>query len=435
MASCARLGGNGTLNRQRIERLDELRRALGIDAPLRGQAGLGPLDDDEPDESDSSPTTYRLRRQELHPELFDYQADLAQQMTACIAAGSRALLSLPTGAGKTRTAAFALFLTFAEGDSQRAAWLAPTMELVDQAVDSLVSIWEQFGRAPDVTISRELMRDESEYFVWVTTPQAVYARVRAAELGVGAADFTVFDEAHQLGARTFGRAVEALSETADDSNAGAVIGLSATPGRAAEIETEDLATFFDNRLLTSAKLGKNPVATLQRRGVLSRLQFRRLPDPTLEVDPEAARIESAARAVRLLTERQRRVLVFSESVPGALAMAEKLETVGVAARAVHSALSRKERLDVINQFATGNLSVLTNQRLLAAGYDCPSVNDVMILGRVSSSVLFEQIVGRAARGPRTGGTRKATVWDFDDHLRLHGLPKSYYRYRDYDWSS
>jgi DNA repair protein RadD len=79
--------------------------------------------------------------------------------------------------------------------------------------------------------------------------------------------------------------------------------------------------------------------------------------------------------------------------------------------------------------------VLANQHLLAVGYDCPAVTDVVIQNKISSLILFEQIVGRAARGPLTGGSRVASVWEFEDHLALHGLPQSYYRYRDYDWTS
>jgi superfamily II DNA or RNA helicase len=94
----------------------------------------------------------------------------------------------------------------------------------------------------------------------------------------------------------------------------------------------------------------------------------------------------------------------------------------------------EDRYAIISAFERHKISVLVNQRLLATGYDCPAVTDVLLLTRIGSPILFEQIVGRAARGPRTGGSRVGTIWEFDDHLAMHGLPSSYYRYKDYDWS-
>ena len=100
---------------------------------------------------------------------------------------------------------------------------------------------------------------------------------------------------------------------------------------------------------------------------------------------------------------------------------------------MHSNLQRDHRREVIQDFASGKTAVLTNYRILATGYDCPAVSDVALLSRVGSAVQFEQMVGRACRGPKTGGAASATVWDLDDHLQLHGLPESYFRFNNFDW--
>ena len=91
------------------------------------------------------------------------------------------------------------------------------------------------------------------------------------------------------------------------------------------------------------------------------------------------------------------------------------------------------RLSRLRAFERGDLSVIVNKRLLATGYDCPTVRHVILATRIGSAILFEQIVGRATRGPLVGGHARSTVWEFDDHLAAHGLPQSYYRYSDYDW--
>ncbi|MCY3557860.1 MAG: helicase-related protein [Chloroflexi bacterium] len=214
-----------------------------------------------------------------------------------------------------------------------------------------------------------------------------------------------------------------------------VLGLSATPGRVDPDETEDLVALFQGRLLSSRLLGPNPVETLQRRGVLARLKFRRFTNSNIPADDEGWRTLVAARACVELRRRQRKPLVFAASVPGAIVLAQALRGRGLRAEALHAETPSTRRRAVVSDFANGKVEVLVNHRLLATGYDCPAVSDVLILGPVGSPIQFEQIVGRAARGPMTGGSRAATVWDFDNHLKVHGLPNSYYRYRDYDWQS
>jgi len=238
----------------------------------------------------------------------------------------------------------------------------------------------------------------------------------------------IFDEAHQLGARTFQQAVEALLDSGKDAG---FLGLSATPGRYSKLETEGLVRLFDRTLLHSGLLAPNPVRVLQRWGVLSRLSFRQVSEG--HQISEESRIRSIVELCLKLASRDRRVLVFSGTVAGAMVTAGLLRSRGVEARAVHSNLTTEDRDALISQFGTGHVRVLTNQRLLSTGYDCPAVSDVVLGARVGSPILFEQMVGRAARGPLTGGDSTATIWQFEDHLAIHGLPQSYYRYRDFDW--
>lgn len=296
-------------------------------------------------------------------------------------------------------------------------------------------MWREHGQCPDIQLARGFS-DPVENAVCVTTPQEVYQRIRNHN-PLGEWDAVVFDEAHQLGARTYELAVQSLRTTgrAPGGRMAGLIGLSATPGRAAEGETEYLVDLFGGRLLTSSVLGKNPVSTLQRRGVLARLEFRTLTQRNVEVSDEVGRLRVAVKACESLAARGRRVLVFCQSVAGAECLAEALTGIGIPSTTVSAQTPTLERSARLSAFGSGQISVLTNQRLLATGYDCPAVSDVLILGPVGSPILFEQIVGRAARGPRTGGSSVARVWDFDDHRSKFGLPSSYYRYRDYDWSS
>lgn len=110
-----------------------------------------------------------------------------------------------------------------------------------------------------------------------------------------------------------------------------------------------------------------------------------------------------------------------------------MRCAGTRAAAVSSRDDGRVRRRRLTAFERGELSVIANKQLLATGYDCPAVRHVILATRIGSPVLFEQIVGRASRGPRVGGHARSTVWQFEDHVAMHGLPQSYGRYRDHDW--
>ncbi|WP_197507974.1 DEAD/DEAH box helicase [Mycobacterium sp. 1245801.1] len=390
------------------------------------------------DESASVPAvetgSVDLVRSQLRPRLFDYQVDLVEKFVEHMSEGRTGLLSLPTGGGKTRTAVVACLDSFTRETLENVIWLAPTRELVDQALLTFIEMWKAIGRCPDMRI-RKGFQTSSGRSVCVTTPQEVYARLRD-DLDVGVWDAVVFDEAHQLGARTYEQSVRALraKHSVSSSRPTGLIGLSATPGRTVDEETSQLVEFFGGELITSGTLGTNPVLTLQRRGVLARLEFRKLTQRAIPVADELTRLRVAVKACQSFALRGRRVMVFTQSVEGAECLADALSGLEVPAACVSSKLSAQRRFAILAAFGEGKVQVLANQRLLATGYDCPAVSDVLLLGPIGSPILFEQMVGRAARGPKTGGSALARVWDFDDHLTRYGIPSSYYRYRDYDWS-
>ena len=171
---------------------------------------------------------------------------------------------------------------------------------------------------------------------------------------------------------------------------------------------------------------------LQERGVLAKLVFKDA-SRTFAAERSLDRAKITLELSRRLMNKGRKVLVFTESVVDAKAFASILISEGYPATFVEGELPEGERSERIADFADGRSSLIFNQRLLATGYDCPAVSDVVLGSRIGSPVLFEQMVGRAARGPLTGGSPVARIWDFDDHLSIHGLPQSYYRFRDFEW--
>ena len=80
------------------------------------------------------------------------------------------------------------------------------------------------------------------------------------------------------------------------------------------------------------------------------------------------------------------------------------------------------------------MSVLLNKHLLAAGYDCPAVSDVVLASPLRSAILWEQVLGRVSRGPSVGGTEVGRVWELDDHRSMHSKVLSSARFLGDLWS-
>ena len=404
----------------------------------------GPGGPDEEENDGEVRARIRLRRADTVPPLFAYQRELVEAVEdLCRAPRGRnvGLLTLPTGAGKTRTAAVALMRILTNGEAGLAMWLAPTRELLGQAIATLESVWRLDRGAADLELVRAdmLAKFPSDVGrgVVLATPQMMVSRLRRGKMPN--VDVVVFDEAHHVEAPVFRRALEELRGV----QSAAIIGLSATPGRTSERETERLVGFFGGRLLRSSRLGRDPISALQSRGVLARVAFKDVPLTDDGRRPVNSRKGGGAvsemnrfRAVVRLAGglgRRSRVLVFAESVDHARLLAAALRCQRARAVAVSSRDREATRRNRLRAFERGELSVLVNRRLLATGYDCPAVRHVVLATRIGSPILFEQIVGRASRGPLVGGHARSTVWQFEDHLATHGLPQSYYRYSDYDW--
>ena len=397
-----------------------------VDASLDAACLNDPVLEDrgESESHTRSAGVLELRRKDTRPHMFDYQRDLAGQMSALIAqGGGGGLISLPTGGGKTRTALCGLLDAMASTpDPTRIGWLAPTKELLEQAHSQAASLWLQTGNAPDITLALRRNARVGSSISFLTPQQVRYK---------DDVDVVVFDEAHQMAAETFARAAHRLLR---GDGKGVLIGLSATPGRTNRGEMPALLNVFGSRLIISAILGTNPVRELQDRGVLAYLRFLKMSQRPPEELTLADRIRISARAAVHSVRKGRKTLIFCESLQASRVTAAVLRSWGVRASYVEGSLPDAERGARLRAFANGSLEVIANQKLLTAGYDLPAVSALVLQRVIGSAIEFEQIVGRAARGPLTGGSSTARILEFDSHLELHGLPQSYYRYQDYGWA-
>ncbi len=78
-------------------------------------------------------------------------------------------------------------------------------------------------------------------------------------------------------------------------------------------------------------------------------------------------------------------------------------------------ISAKENSEKIKRFRNGDLEVLINVEMLTEGTDLPNVQTVFLTRPTTSTILMTQMIGRALRGQKAGGTEKAYLVSFIDN--------------------
>lgn len=352
----------------------------------------------------------------------------------------RAMLHLPTGVGKTRTAMSIVASHLRSRDTGLVIWFAATRELLEQAAAEFELTWKAVGDRPT-----ECLRFWSDYNppidevtdgIVVAGLAKVHAfgkeRHRLWHLG-DRTSMVVFDEAHQAVARTYQDMVETVVTRNPRTP---LLGLSATPGRTwadPEIDAAVAALFYDNKVTIDFN-GENPITRLTDEGYLAHVDFSLLNvDPGLKLsDADRVAVSTAldipeALAARLGEDEQRnlrilqrlieladthmRILVFAPSVANALLLASLCRGVGLLADAVTGVTDVNDRRRAIQRFrrADGRKRVLVNFGVLTTGFDAPAASAALIARPTKSLVLYSQMVGRVIRGPRAGGTKRCEI--------------------------
>ena len=77
----------------------------------------------------------------------------------------------------------------------------------------------------------------------------------------------------------------------------------------------------------------------------------------------------------------------------------------------------EDRAEVLEDFDKGKYNVLCNSMLLTEGWDCPSVDCVVVLRPTKVRALYSQMVGRGTR--LAEGKKNLLILDFLWHTERH----------------
>ena len=321
-------------------------------------------------------------------ELRPYQANAIKAVSDEFSRGhNHTLVVLPTGTGKTIVFAKVVELNISGG--KRALILAHRGELLDQAADKL-----KFACGLDTALEKaEYSSLGSGELVTVGSVQTLAQERRLAKFPRDYFDLIVVDEAHHCMSESYQRILSHF-------DAAKVLGVTATPDRA---DQKNLGQFFDS------KAYEYTLNQAVRDGYLCPVKAQMIP---LELDINSVGISGGDYAVGEIGSalepylnqislemlnycKGRKTVVFLPLVKTSQRFCELLNLHGFRAAEVNG--NSKDREKVLKDFDSGEYDVLCNSMLLTEGWDCPSVDCIVVLRPTKVRSLYQQMVGRGMR--------------------------------------
>ena len=321
-------------------------------------------------------------------ELRPYQQQARDRIHAEWDAGhTRTLLVLPTGTGKTIVFASVAADQVRAGD--RVLILAHRGELLEQAADKLRRA-TGLGSAVEKAGSTCL---GSWFNVVVGSVQTLQRTARLERFPHDYFGTIIIDEAHHAITDGYRRILDYFSGAK-------VLGVTATPDRG---DMRNLGEVFDS-LAFEYKL-----TDAIKEGYLCKIMAQTIPlqlditsvtmsggdyavgDLGTALDPYLEQI--AAEMARRC--KSRKTVVFLPLIKTSQKFRDLLNTYGFRAAEVNG--QSDDRRQVLADFDAGKYNVLCNSMLLTEGWDCPSVDCVVVLRPTKVRSLYSQMVGRGTR--------------------------------------
>lgn len=321
----------------------------------------------------------------------------------------RTLLVLPTGCGKTIV--FAKISEDCVKRGERVLILAHRGELLDQAADKI-------HKACNLNCSVEKAEETSLGSFWRITVGSVQTLMRESRLARFLPDYfdtIIIDEAHHAVSDSYQRILQHFSGAK-------VLGVTATPDRG---DMKNLGQVFDSlayeytlpRAIREGYLCPIKALTiplnLDLTGVSVQAGDFRAADLDTALEPYLYQI--ADEMLRNCADRK--TVVFLPLVKTSQKFRDILNERGFWAAEVNG--NSDDRAEILRDFEAGKYNVLCNSMLLTEGWDCPSVDCVIVLRPTKVRGLYCQMVGRGTR--LSPGKKDLLLLDFLWHTQRHEL--------------
>ena len=323
----------------------------------------------------------------------------------------KTLLVLPTGCGKTVVFAKVTEECGRKGD--RVLILAHRGELLDQAADKLM-------KTTGLGCALEKAESSCQGSWFRVVVGSVQTLMREKRLGGFPADYfntIIIDEAHHCISDSYQRVLQHFPEAQ-------VLGVTATPDRG---DMRNLGVYFESlayeytlpKAIKEGYLSPIKALTIPLKIDMSNVSVQAGDFKASEIgtalDPY---LEGIAQEMQKYCM-DKKTVVFLPLVKTSQKFRDLLNAYGFQAAEVNG--DSQDRAEILQDFDTGKYNVLCNSMLLTEGWDCPSVDCIVVLRPTKVRSLYCQMVGRGTRLSPDTGKDHLLLLDFLWHTERHEL--------------
>lgn len=384
--------------------------------------------------------------------LYPYQIEISDKVFSSIEFGknNKAIIHLPTGAGKTRTAMHIACRHLMTKKNALVLWLANSEILCEQASEEFNKAWQKLGNREVIQgryygVNHFSLESLKSGFV-VGGLQKLISYYNSMTPNQTASfdkkvTLVIFDEAHRALASTYKDVLERFLEFSPQAK---LVGLTATPGRVykddkPELDPENkaLAELFGNNKITMDVAPYQPMEFLIKENYLADPKFIELNYDDIDIyqstnalnhvtESELLKKLSSSNnrnsiilktAVHEVKSNQSKLIIFACDIEHARNLAFSLCCMGVKAASVDSkSTTSVEKNQIINNYKNGDLDILVNCEMLTTGFDAPETNVAIIARPTNSLVLYLQMIGRALRGNPNLAPKSARIYTVLDEI-------------------
>ena len=323
----------------------------------------------------------------------------------------KTLLVLPTGCGKTIVFAKVAEECVRQGD--RVLILAHRGELLEQAADKI-------GRSTGLGCATEKAEATCLGSWFRITVGSVQSLMRESRLNKFDEDYfntIIIDEAHHCISDSYQRVLNHFHDAK-------VLGVTATPDRG---DMKNLGSVFENlsyeytlpKAIKEGYLSPIKAVTIPLQVDLTGVGVQsgdfKAGDLGTALDPYLEQIAEEMKKYCV----DKKTVVFLPLVKTSQKFRDLLNAKGFRAAEVNG--ESKDRAEILEDFDKDKYNVLCNSMLLTEGWDCPSVDCIVVLRPTKVRSLYCQMVGRGTRLSPETGKDHLLLLDFLWHTERHEL--------------
>ena len=323
----------------------------------------------------------------------------------------RVILQAPTGAGKTIMFTYVALLT-AVRNKKRVLIITDRKELLTQSGGALAKFNIKYG---ELSAKSKILPTEN---VIVSMLETLKSRLKKNmyKSWLSRFDLIILDEAHK---NSFNKLFDYFNKSQF------IIGATATPFRKKKIN--ELAKYYDeivNTVSIIKLITLEYLATPHSYGVTQDLSNVKMKGG----DYDNVQLSNYYSDNKIYTgiydnykklTYNKKTLIFCASIKNSKEVVNELLQHDLNVKHLDSKMSDVERTEILNWFKNNDNAVLSNVGILTTGFDCPTIETIILYRATKSLPLFLQMVGRGSR--TTADKKDFTILDFGNNFLEHGF--------------